>query len=97
MRLLIQFIDGSVEAAIFAAALGSRMRVFIPGAEDAVELRWDGGRWFAENGEPVQVRFEPPAEEFLLCAESATNEQAGPLNPSPILIGKTAGAHAGLN
>ncbi len=80
MRLLVQFLDGSIKAAILGASLGSRLRVFIPGSEDTVEFRWEGGRWVAADGAPVELRFEPPEHEFLLHAHSAPDETSNPLN-----------------
>jgi hypothetical protein len=33
------------------------MRVAVRGSDDALELRWVGGHWFAGDGEPMEVRF----------------------------------------
>jgi hypothetical protein len=33
------------------------VRAFVPGCDDTAEFRFQAGRWMAENGEMVQIRF----------------------------------------
>jgi hypothetical protein len=43
--------------AILLSLRGLQMRVAVPGNDDAVELIFRGGQWFAENGEPVEITY----------------------------------------
>ncbi|MBZ5585097.1 MAG: hypothetical protein LAQ30_23375 [Acidobacteriia bacterium] len=82
MRLLLRFRDGSLQAAILMALFGSHLRVFIPACDDAVEFRWAGGQWQAENGEPVEIQFNAAREEFHWSAQAALDQpMTGPNAP----------------
>ncbi len=72
MRLAVRFTDGSLRPAILLMAIGTRMRVSIPGFDDAVELRAENGHWFDEAGSVVAVEFDLPEREFAsLVQETA--------------------------
>jgi hypothetical protein len=64
MRLLIRYVDGSIRIAMFLAVIGSRIRVALPGSDDAVEYPWAGGAWCDESCAPVEIEFEPSEGAF---------------------------------
>ncbi len=57
MQILIETFSGSILNAMILNISASVMRVAIPGCDDAVDLWFDGGVWFWEGREPVQVHF----------------------------------------
>jgi hypothetical protein len=59
MRLTIRHWNGIQDDAVLLAHRGLIMRVAVFGYDDAVELRFRGGHWFAESGDLVQVEFRP--------------------------------------
>jgi hypothetical protein len=63
IQMKIRHWAGAEWDAILLSRHGSNMRVAIRGCDDAVELRWLGGHWFAENGDPVEIdNFAGPGE-----------------------------------
>ena len=58
MRLLIRYRGGECRQAITLAGIGDRLRVAMPGCDDAVEFRWADGKWLTEGGEPVEIQAE---------------------------------------
>jgi|SRR5579872_65489 len=74
MRLLVQYLDGSVRPAILTAAFGTRLRVSIPAMDDAVEFKWASGQWQAENGDEVEIQFDAATDEFYRVSPTAWNE-----------------------
>jgi hypothetical protein len=64
MRLLIRYFDGSTHAAVLMGAIGTRLRVAVPGHDDAIEFRRAGDHWLAENGDPVEIEFHAAPEKF---------------------------------
>ena len=73
MRLIVRHPDGSIQAAIMVATIGARMRAFVPGCDDAVEFRLADGRWLAENGQAVEIRFDAADDEFDSLAQYAAD------------------------
>ncbi len=71
MRLIIHRADGSCRPGILLALIGARIRVSIPGCDDAVEFRLTDGRWLGEAGEPVMIRFNVAAYEFDALVQRA--------------------------
>jgi hypothetical protein len=60
MRLTIRHWNGiQDDDAVLLAHCDLIMRVAVFGCDDAVELRFRGGHWFAENGDLVQVEVRP--------------------------------------
>ena len=55
MQLVFSFSDGRRTEAVLLAASTDRMRVAIPGQEDAVELRRAEGHWKTESGEHIEL------------------------------------------
>lgn len=55
MHLTISFSDGRRAEAVVLAVSADRMRISIPGSDDATELRATQGAWFTETGEPVEI------------------------------------------
>lgn len=51
MQLIISYADGRRIDAVVASVSEERMRIFVPGCDDAVELRLKEGRWV--DGEEV--------------------------------------------
>ncbi len=74
MRLIIYRADGSWRPAILLAVIGARIRVSVPGCDDAVQFRLAGGRWLAESGEAVVIRFNVAACEFDALAQRAVQD-----------------------
>jgi hypothetical protein len=58
MRLKITSWTGAEWTGIQLSAVGSSMRVAVPGCDDATEFHFRGGQWFAENGDPAQIEFQ---------------------------------------
>jgi hypothetical protein len=73
--LLVLHVGGSIQPAILIAASGNRLRSAIPAQADVVEFKWEGGQWKTENGEPVEIQFDVPAEEFSRRALAAVRNQ----------------------
>ena len=63
MHLTISFSDGRRVDAVVLAVSADRMRISIPGIDDATELRATQGAWFTETGEPVEI------ESIILLAD----------------------------
>ena len=82
MRLLVQYLDGSVRPAILTATFGTRLRASIPAMDDAAEFRWAAGRWHAENGEAVEIQFDAAMDEFFRVSAAAWNEAVRHLTAS---------------
>ena len=66
----IRFWTGAEWDGVLLGSKGRKMRIAVPGCDDAVELRSRGGQWFAENGDPVQIDLIPadrqdPPERWL--------------------------------
>jgi hypothetical protein len=59
MRLLIRHCGGSVYCGMLLAVAGCRLRVALPGCNDATEYRWAGGVWCDESGATVDIEFDP--------------------------------------
>ncbi len=57
MYSLIGFSNAVVVDAIVLKATKNRMRIVVPGLDDAIELRRNGPQWFSENGETVSFEF----------------------------------------
>ncbi len=55
IRMTIRSWTGAEWEGILLGLSGETMRVAVPGHEDAAELHCQGGQWFAENGDPVQI------------------------------------------
>lgn len=55
MHLTISFSDGRRADAVVLAVSADRMRISLPGSDDATELRAAHGAWFTETGEPVDI------------------------------------------
>jgi hypothetical protein len=55
--MTLRSLNGAECDCVLLWSLDQKMRVAVPGYDDAAELNWHGGQWFAENGDPVQVRF----------------------------------------
>jgi hypothetical protein len=48
--------------AVMLSQCGQQIRIAVRGQEDAGELSYHDGQWFAENGDPVQIGIlAPPA------------------------------------
>ncbi len=69
--MLVRHSDGSLEAAILLATIGSRLRAAVPGRDDVVEFNRADGRWVGAGGETVEITFDPEAEAFDRAAELA--------------------------
>ncbi len=82
MRMLVQYSDGTVEAAILLAVIGNRLRAAAPGCEDAVEFQRKGEQWLTETGEAVEVTFDPDPETFERAAE-AVRRRPDPVSEAP--------------
>jgi hypothetical protein len=59
MRVTMTFWTGLQTEGVLLAVHGLTLRVAIQGCGDAAELRFRGGQWFAECGDPVQIDFHP--------------------------------------
>jgi hypothetical protein len=57
IRLKVKSWSGAEFEAILLGWRGLRMRIAIPGDEDAAELWCQGGQWFTEDGQPVQLVY----------------------------------------
>ncbi len=68
MRLIIRYPHGP-KPAIVLATIGPRIRLSIPGCDDAVEIRLADNRWLAEDGTPIEVDFNVPDHEFNALIE----------------------------
>ena len=74
--MTLTYADGSTTEALVLAQTENRMRVAIPGADDAIELTNVRGTWISEDCEPVRVQFawegrkrpQAPAEADCVCA-----------------------------
>ncbi len=73
MRLAIRFADGSPRPAILLIAIGTRIRVSIPGFDDAVEFRLENGHWFDEAGNLVAIDFDLPEREFASFVQESAD------------------------
>ncbi len=73
MRLAVRFFDGSLVPAIMLSAIGDRIiRASVPGCDDAVQFRCNGGNWFDEAGNIVQIQFGIPEEAFGKLVQGTT-------------------------
>ncbi len=57
IRLKVKSWTGSEFEAILLGWRGMRMRIAVPGCDDATELSCRGGQWFTEDGQPVQLIY----------------------------------------
>ena len=57
IRLKMKSWTGAEFEAILLGWRGLRMRIAVPGCEDATELWYQGGQWFTEEGLPVQLVY----------------------------------------
>ncbi len=64
MRLLIRYPSGYGQDAILLAAMENRIRVAIPGRDDAMEFRFVEGHWISEALEPVEIEESLEVEGF---------------------------------
>ncbi len=55
MRLLIRYLNGNGQDAILLATKENRIRVAVPGRDDAMEFRFVEGHWISEALEPVEI------------------------------------------
>lgn len=61
MRLRVHYGDGTCDEAILLIQIGSRVRVAVPGGDDALEFTKHGEVWLAESGERVEIEFNAQA------------------------------------
>jgi len=66
MHLIIAYHDGRRAEAMVLAASTERLRISIPGCDDAMELRVEGDGWITENGERVEIESMIRAEEWSI-------------------------------
>ena len=64
MRLLIRHLNGYGMDAILLAAMENRLRVAVPGRDDAMEFRYLEGHWISEAMEPVEIEESPDMDEI---------------------------------
>jgi hypothetical protein len=57
IRLKVKSWTGAEFEATLLGWRGLRMRIAVPGDEDAAELWCQGGQWFTEDGLPVQLIY----------------------------------------
>lgn len=55
MHLILSYSDGRRTEAVVLAMTAERMRISIPGASDAIELRAEQELWISESGERVEI------------------------------------------
>jgi len=55
MHITIRFFDGRLVDAVVLAVGAGRMRISLPGNDDAKELAVANGTWVIENHEPVEL------------------------------------------
>ena len=55
MHLILSYATGRRAEAILLAASPGRMRVVVKRLNDTIELRQEEGRWFSDDGEPVEI------------------------------------------
>ncbi len=91
-----------MEAALVLAAIGGRLRLAVPGYEDAKEYRWSDGNWLTEASEPVWIDFEPADVLFesslprdTAWRSIASGDDDLPLRPRP--HGPFSGAAGAVN
>ncbi len=56
MQITITTRTGSIYAGILMAVSGPTLRVAVRGFDDVVEFRLQGGQWFSETGELVEIK-----------------------------------------
>jgi hypothetical protein len=61
MQLRVHYSDGTCDEAILLIQIGSRIRVAVPGGDDALEFTKRGEIWLAESGERVKIEFNAKA------------------------------------
>ena len=74
--MIIQYPDGRVMETLVLAMADSRMRVAVPGGDDAVEFTNVSGTWISPDCEPVKVSLALPrpcqrvefSEEDFICS-----------------------------
>jgi len=64
MRLLIRYLNGLGQDAILLASMENRIRVAIPGRDDATEFLFIEGQWISEQMDPVEIEESPEIEEY---------------------------------
>jgi hypothetical protein len=97
MRLIITRQDGFQEVGILGGFIGGQVRVFVPGSNDAVAFRFAAGRWIAENGDAVQIRFGVGNLEFdALLKVSAGPIGALDVEPKPWFLVESGPARPAL-
>lgn len=64
MRLLIRYLNGLGQDAILLATMENRIRVAVPGRDDAMEFLFIEGQWISEKMEPVEIEESPEIEDF---------------------------------
>ena len=94
MRLLVRYLDGCLQAAIPIAMFDGRLRVAIPGCDDAVGFRWANGQWLAEDGGPVEIQFDTAPEEFYWCVQQAAKARQMAHDSRTLEPWATYGLHA---
>ena len=58
MYTLIRYLDGRLQEAIVLSAAGDKMRVAIPGCDDAVAFTFRKDAWVSEEENiPVEIEF----------------------------------------
>ena len=62
MHVIISYRDGRRVEAIALAAGADRMRISVPGCDDAVALSQTQSGWITETGEAVELEAMIPAE-----------------------------------
>lgn len=79
--MIIRYADGRSSEAILLSRTIITMRVVLQGADDAIDLMYIKGTWFAEDCEPVQVEFAwqshlhtavASVSDYVCSAESAS-------------------------
>ena len=73
MHLTFSYSDGRRVEGVVLSVSADRMRVSVPGAGDAVELRIEQDSWISETGEPVEI------ESIVWASESARCQELRPL------------------
>lgn len=74
-RVTIRFWDGTECEAFLLLSHGLNVRLAVWGSDDALEFRYQGGQWFAESGQHVELEFHgEPADEYADLALDAWGE-----------------------
>jgi hypothetical protein len=68
MHLTISYFDGRRVEAIVLAVSADRMRISIPGCDDATELRMAGDFWISEAGEVIEIESMVVGADFSTFA-----------------------------